>query len=93
MGVGISKSSHTGPVGHRHEKPWWDRSRNFVRGVYFIIIIIIFNCCATPNGDLLFSMMKGASLQKKNTSRAESESLWENEAWNTWAVRFVMVQF
>ena len=61
MGMVISKGSQIGRVSWRHERPWWDSSWNFVCGVYFII----FNCCATPNSDLLFNMMKGASLQKR----------------------------
>ena len=44
------------------------------------------------NSDILFNMMKEATLWRKNTSWAGSEGLWGNEAWIALAPGFVMLQ-
>ena len=74
--------SWIGLVSRRHEKP--------VLCLYLRFILFC-NCCATPNNDILFNMMKEATLQK-NTSWAGSESLWRNEAWNALGLGFLMLQ-
>ena len=78
--------SQVGLVCWRHEKPV-GHLKLCMYGLTFF-----FTAVATPNSDILFSMVKEATLQRKNTSWAGSESLWGNEARNTLAHSLMMLQ-
>ena len=68
----VSKSgSDIALVGRRHEK-----LVGHLKFCSYVQFLIIFLTTVSPNGDILFSIMREATLRRKNTSGAGSKSLF-----------------